>query len=110
MPAQMAEDTSLSAPHLLWLVPIALLLIALIELPYGYYQFLRLVIFATAVAIGSLTWRTSQLGALVLFGVAILYNPLFRIHLEREMWEVINVATAAIYAVHWWFIRRQPKT
>lgn len=30
---------------------------------------------------------------------AIIYNPVFRVHLNREIWSVVNIATIIVLAV-----------
>jgi len=29
-------------------------------------------------------------------GLAIVYNPVFRIHLDRSFWSIVNIATIAV--------------
>jgi hypothetical protein len=86
-----------------WLVPISLILVALAPLPYGYYVFLRIVF---CIAAAYLAWSEHQeaksinawiVGLVIL---AILYNPLVPIHLTREIWSVINLATVLFLGAH----------
>lgn len=77
---------------------IALLLFALCDMPYGYYTFLRIVI-CLYCAISGITiineQKQSSIGVLAL-GAAILYNPIIRIHLNRDIWEIINLCTIVL--------------
>jgi hypothetical protein len=88
-------------PKLIWIVPIGALAIALLDMPYGYYQLLRLLICGVA---GYLAFCSSEQGdtgwAWILGGLAVLYNPVFKFALGREMWGMVNVATIGILAVH----------
>jgi hypothetical protein len=84
-------------------MPIAALTFALFELPYAYYTLLRFVVCGTCVYFalseadaGRTKW------AWVLGGVAVLYNPIIRIHLSRDLWAVINFATIWFFAIHMW--------
>jgi len=67
------------------------------ENPYGYYILLRWVccgIFAY-LAFRSLDHR--QQGWVWVLGItAALYNPIFRVHLTREIWSAVNVVTIVI--------------
>lgn len=87
-----------------WLVPAALLLLALLSLPYGFYVLLRLVVCGTAAL---LTYDEYRLRgevsgwAMVLAGVALLFNPLVPVHLTREIWAPIDIGTAFLMVVHW---------
>jgi hypothetical protein len=72
------------------------------ENPYGYYILLRWVccgIFAY-LAIQALE-REKQGWVWVLGITAVVYNPIIRVHLTREIWSVVNVATivAAVASV-----------
>ena len=88
----------------LWLVPIVALVFALFPLPYGYYQLLRI---GLCGVIGYLALREWQLGGgqvsawvWVLGLTALIYNPVFPLHMTRGIWSIINIATIAVLAAH----------
>lgn len=65
--------------------------------PYAYYTFLRIVccgcFFFSALKYYKLereNWFYTMIG------LAIVYNPVFRIHLDRTFWSIVNIATIAI--------------
>lgn len=77
------------------------LAVALLELPYGYYTLLRLLVCGVCIYLATQEVQVGRTGwAWVLGGVAVLYNPIFRIHLNREIWSIVNVATIGLLAVH----------
>ena len=81
---------------------IALLLLALLPMPYGYYELLRLVVFLTTGAIVYQQFKTSHsLGfqGVLLALTALAYNPVFRIHLNRELWGWVNLVTVGLLVV-----------
>jgi hypothetical protein len=88
-------------PYIPQAIAIVMLLWALNpENPYGYYILLRVVLCATcaflvhrALDIGSDRW------AWVLGVTAVIYNPIIRIHLTREIWSVVNIATIVALSV-----------
>jgi hypothetical protein len=95
----------LSAKLPIWayLAPTALLGVALFELPYGYYQFLRIVVTAACASIAVRFNSTGHTFGLILFGfLVVLYNPIVKIHMERETHEVVNIVTAALIAIAWY--------
>lgn len=65
--------------------------------PYGYYILLRWVTCAVFIY---LTYQATTLDnvkfAWVLGVTAFIYNPIFRVHLNRELWTVINLITIVI--------------
>jgi hypothetical protein len=95
-----ARTPAISLPIALWAAPSALLLIALLRLPYGYYTFLRLVVCAAAAACAWLILRIARdhLGGWLMVGVALLYNPVLIVRLSRATWAPLNLATAAAFA------------
>lgn len=68
--------------------------------PYGYYMLLRIVCCAVcvylAIAAGNIG-KTQWAWTLGVF--AVIYNPIIRIHLTREIWSVVNVVTIVVLAV-----------
>lgn len=83
-----------------WCV-VAIYLIGLADMPYGYYMITRLV--TTGVAIW-LIWRLYILGQggseLLWFlgGIAVLYNPVFPVYLySKPLWIMINVVTLGVF-------------
>lgn len=101
-----------SIPWFVWLIPAALLLIALARLPYGYYTFLRVVVCAVALLIAYTGWKSktsAQVWSVLFALIAILFNPLFPVHLNRAAWFYLDIASAAVFAVHLLLVRlRQP--
>lgn len=92
-----AEARPLPLP--LWAASASLLFIAAADLPYGYYQFLRLATCGAAVymALKLLSVRGNDPEGWVLAALAVLYNPVFPVHLERSIWVWVNLATAAAF-------------
>lgn len=94
---------------LVWFLPIVALIVALLDMPYGYYQVLRVVVFCVSVY---LAYESSENGnaawTWTLVGVAILYNPIFRMHLGAEVWTIINVISIGLFAAHMWHFYRRP--
>jgi hypothetical protein len=70
------------------------------ENPYGYYLLLRIVICGIC---AFLAYRALKIGndiwVWILGVTAVIYNPIIRIHLTREIWSVVNIATVAVLAV-----------
>ena len=87
----------------IWIICVIMLLVALAPLPYGYYTLLRIVVCA---ATGYLAWsHASKLGldawVFTLGGIAVLFNPIIPVHLEREVWAFIDVAAAVVIGAHY---------
>jgi hypothetical protein len=88
----------------LLLLPVGVLAIALLPLPYGYYTFLRIVVTAFSLYMAyeysnKGKWLTGWALAYVL--AAILWNPLFPIHLDRSSWFVLDLIGAGVFWFAW---------
>ena len=88
-------------PHVLpAVVAFIILLVAVAPLPYEYYQFLRWVICGASIYIAYKAVEWSRQWAVWLFvPVAILFNPLLPIHLTKEIWQYIDLATALSFGL-----------
>ncbi len=64
--------------------------------PYGYYVLLRIVCCGIFALLAFLTIDRGQHQAWAFGLTAVVYNPVIRIHLTRDIWEVINWATIAL--------------
>jgi hypothetical protein len=93
------EACLLKTNKLLWLVPIALLLIALLSLPYYYYQLMRWCICGCAAYLAYQHYKEKGCGFLsvAFIVIAILYNPIEPIRLFREAWIVINIIAVIVF-------------
>lgn len=80
---------------------VALLLFALNDAnPYGYYQLLRWACFGVFAYLAYDLNAKGCAGWAWLFAVfALLYNPFLPMALGRDIWEVVNVLTAAVLAI-----------
>lgn len=75
----------------------ALLFLGSAPLPYGYYMLLRLVacgVFAFAAYIAH--ERKNQLLPWVYGLIAVLFNPIVKIHLPKEAWMFVDVGAAVL--------------
>jgi hypothetical protein len=68
------------------------LFIAVIDLPYAYYQILRLIgMIGFAVLAYEAHKRDSKIGTLVYCSLALLFQPFYKIALGRDLWKIIDV-------------------
>ena len=78
------------------------LMLALARWPYGYYQFLRVFVFFAGIFVGVVLRQSSdgtkQNLSWALFATALIFNPLLPVHLPREIWSVLNIAGAGVFA------------
>jgi hypothetical protein len=91
-------DNKLPPQWLTWLV-IAANVLAVADLPYGYYQVLRILVTGYAGYLSYSYFRGpgDALGWGLAF-VAVLYNPFLPVAMSKEFHALINLATAALLA------------
>jgi hypothetical protein len=105
----MMNEKGLLKNKLLWLAPIVLLLIALLPLPYAYYQIMRWIVCGCASYIAYQCYQEQEgwdKVVIIFAAVAVLYNPIGAIHLFREAWMVINILTVAVFGYGWRSVRK----
>jgi FtsH-binding integral membrane protein len=69
------------------------------ENPYSYYILLRWVCCAIFAYLALTASEQERRGWVWMLGfIAVLYNPIFRVHLTREIWSVVNVVTVVVAA------------
>jgi hypothetical protein len=77
-----------------------LLLGCLADMSYGYYQLVR---FIGMISFGVLAFQERNRGSDGFFifwlGSAILINPIFKISLGRELWNIVDVIWAVILLI-----------
>ena len=65
--------------------------------PYSYYTVIRFVCCGCFIYLAILAFEQKFARWQHTFGVlAIIYNPLIRIHLDRNFWSVVNIGTIFI--------------
>jgi len=67
------------------------------ENPYGYYILLRWVCCAAFAYLALQALAREKQGWVWVLGVtAVVYNPLLRIHLTRDIWSIVNIITIGV--------------
>jgi hypothetical protein len=101
--------------YVLWLAVAGMLVYAVIENhPYSYYTLLRWVCCPVFAYSAVSAFEVSRVAWTWIFGVlAGLYNPLFRVHLDRTTWVGVNwltIGAVAVAAVVFWWDNKQSRT
>ncbi len=69
-----------------------LFFLCLAEMPYGFYQFVR---FAGLIGFAVLAYQANQqrrqTEMIIYGGLALLFQPFFKIALGRQMWNIVDV-------------------
>ncbi len=96
-----------------WFKILALLLLlgALGDNDYGYYQFLRWVIVVIGAYLTYLAYNSENKIWMWTFAlITLLFNPIFPFYLSREIWQVIDVIVAIIFLISIFKIKNYERT
>lgn len=78
-----------------------ILLLCLFDMPYGYYQMIR---YLALVAFGVLAYdsylKKENLHFILNIALAILFQPLSKISLGRDLWNIVDV-TVAVWLIYY---------
>lgn len=79
-------------PHFLFYGTALLMVLAVIDFPYGYYQLLRFIGFFAFGIAAYISFSAGQKTIPFVLGfMAIAFNPFIKIHLGREFWMIVDV-------------------
>lgn len=79
-----------------------LLLLCLLDMPYGYYQLVRVLAFIEFSYLGIRAHREENLMGMLIYAVlAVLFQPFAKIALGRELWMAVDfvVALGLVYSI-----------
>jgi len=69
-----------------------LFFLCLVDMPYGFYQFVR---FAGLIGFAILAYQAHEQGRqtemIIYGGLALLFQPFFKIALGRQMWNIVDI-------------------
>jgi hypothetical protein len=87
--------------YIAWLVAAGMLVYAAIEKhPYSYYTLLRWICCPVFAYSAFAAHERNRMPWIWIFGtLALLYNPIFRVHLDRSTWIGVNWFTVGVITV-----------
>ncbi len=91
------------------IISIILLLLAIVDgLPYGYFVFLRLIVCASAAYLAVQAHEIEKVAwSWIMGAVAVLFNPVLPLHMDRSVWQLLDLIAAMIFATSIGYIRIQ---
>ncbi|MBU0561284.1 MAG: hypothetical protein KKG93_17150 [Bacteroidetes bacterium] len=92
--------------NLIRFITAGLLVITFFDLPYGYYQFLRVLVTVVAAVLIYYSYsQKNELWLTLFFIILILFNPIFPIYFKKEIWIIIDIISAIVFIVSIKFIK-----
>lgn len=78
----------------------SLLLIAVAPLPYGFYTFTKIVVCGFSAVLSYQNFNAADkksIWAWFFLYIAILFNPFIAIHMQKEIWMVVDIALGFLF-------------
>ena len=84
--------------RVLKLITSGMLFIAIFQLPYGYYNLLRLAVTASSGISSFNAYKNKNIGTAIIFAIiCLLFNPLFPIYLDKGTWFPIDIIVGIFF-------------
>ncbi len=94
-----------------FLIPIALLLIGLADLPTGYYTLVRITVCFVSCISCILSYKSDEkigIATITYAILAILFNPIIPIYLhDKDTWAVFDIAAAVLLGIRYLTIKNK---
>lgn len=89
------------------MLAIILLLLALFDLPYGYYNFLRIMIFIISCYSIYVFYKYEKILWVWIFVIiAVLFNPIIPIYLDKSLWKIVDIVAVIIFLISFIFNKK----
>jgi hypothetical protein len=73
-------------------------IIALMRMPHLFYTVIHVFIFIICgLSLGPENWKRRPLWTISVVFVALIYNPIIPLHLDRALWIMVNIPTAMLF-------------
>ena len=83
--------------NILKIITSILLLLCLLNMPYGYFHLVRLVSFASFLILAHISYKEMQNNLMYLFVFfAIIFQPFFKNAIGWQIWNIVDVVVAII--------------
>jgi len=83
---------------LVGIIAAILLLLALFDMPYGYFTFLRLAVCIASIVVIVFNYTHNRYWASCIWGlIAVLFNPVILVHIDRDLWQIIDFVCAGLF-------------
>jgi len=100
--------------NIILLIAAVFLFLALINgWPYGFFTLLRFVVFAISAYVAWMSYEAKKEKWVWILGfLAVLFNPFIVIHLNREIWSIIDLIVGVFMIVSVFVLKleRKPRT
>lgn len=96
--------------HFFWAGAIVFALLALAPMPGIYYKLIR---FAVPICVGVIAYSNYErnggpdIWLFAFLAIIVIFNPLLPFYLGRALWQVVDVAAAAVVAAHYVMVERR---
>jgi hypothetical protein len=102
------KKLKLTTENIIKIALVILLLICLFDLPYGYYQLIRYIVLVGFAILAYYEYdRKNVPMAIVYIGLVLLFQPIAKVSLGRQVWNIVDVAVAVGLVITIFFQRQK---
>ena len=77
-----------------------LFFLCLLDMPYGFFQLVRVAgLIGFAILANKANKQSRQTEMIIYIGLALLFQPFFKVALGRELWNVVDVIVAIVLII-----------
>lgn len=81
-------------------ISVSMLFLGVLTLPYGYYTLLRIVVFGVFFFAAFVSFDRKNKTLPWVYGLlALIFNPIIKIHLPKEFWIFIDIGAGALLLI-----------
>ena len=89
------KKLKLTTENIIKIVLAVLLLICLFDLPYGYYQLIRYIALVGFAILAYYEYERKNIPMVIVFvGLMLLFQPIAKVTLGRQVWNIVDVVVA----------------
>ena len=83
----------------IWYISAVLLFLGALSMPSGYYDILRIIIFAVSIYVAIVNYNKNESGWVIAFCIiALIFNPLIPLYLyDKFTWMIIDIASGITF-------------
>ena len=85
-----------------------LIILAIPNLPYGYYILLRWAVTAIAIILIFQLLELNNTSWILIFGtIAFIFNPIIPVHLDKGTWVIIDLISALVFFSSYNYLKKE---
>lgn len=89
--------------NIAWALPILMLSLSFLHLPYGYYTLLKITVTGCAGYLAFLEYKRKEdlsLFLVLLISLAVLFNPVIPVYFSKNLWAGLDIFAILVFGAY----------